>query len=410
MRLRLTSLFILLLASQLYGGFFSDLFESLTHQNRASEDVRVQEEPRQIERQEPVIQPQKVFEEDDTSSEADENEHTTSQRQLFLQYETYPKRLYLNQHFVIGLKAIVVANHIKKFQTHFLGGEGIKIINPNPQWKQIDDHTYQTKIYFKAINRQAKLPTIKVIAGNDENRYQEKIAPKPIKLIALKENPLFSHVIANDLQILSHKEKRYDNQSILVLMEINATLSNLEDFHLTSVQREALDDFEEHLTYQKVYYVSVVPRYQKIFKFKYFNLHTNRFHKVSFPIILEDATLSTQLGLNPKKSKFFLYKVIALLLLALFFALLYWRYKNFLFLILALLILGYTVVTKIFTPHITIPKGVNIRILPTHNSTVFFKTAKPLEAKVLLHKEGYRKIILPSGKIGWIKDDDLTKN
>ncbi len=410
MRLRLASLLVVLLASQLYGGFFSDLFESLTQQNRASENVRVQEEPRQIEHQDPTQHAPKVFDDETPSSEIHDSDHTTTQRQIFLQYESYPKRIYLNQHFVIRLKAIIVTDQIKKFQTHFLNGEGIKIINPNSKWKRIDAHTYRSEIYLKALKPKATLPTIEVVASNNNEQFHEKIAPQAVKLIALKENPLFSHIIANDLQVISHKEKRYDNQSILVLMEINATLSNLEDFHLSYVEREALDAFEEHLSYQKVYYVAVVPRYQKIFKFKYFNHRTNRFHKVSFPIILEDATLSTQLGLNPKKSKFFIYKVIALLLASLFFGLLYWRYRNLLFLILALLILGYTFVTKIFTPHITIPKGINIRILPTHNSTVFFKTSKPVDAKILLHKEGYRKILLPSGKIGWIKDDDLTKN
>ena len=255
------------------------------------------------------------------------------------------------------------------------------------------------------------MPSIRVVAINNKlKKYTKDIQSKAINIIKLKQNPLFNNVIANKLDITSHKEKRYDDKSILVLMEINATNSNLEDFHLSFAKREALDSFEEHLSWQKVYYVCVIPKYQKEFKFKYFNALNGKFVRVSFPVILADATLSTQLGLDPKKSKFFLYKVIAMLFVALLFILIYIRYKSYFALTIGIAIMLYVVFTKLITSTITINKDINIRILPTQNSTIFFKTPKKIDAKVILKKRGYTKVLLPNGKIGWIKDDELKKD
>jgi hypothetical protein len=159
-----------------------------------------------------------------------------------------------------------------------------------------------------------------------------------------------------------------------------------------------------------MYYVSVIPNYQKEYKFKYFNLKSNSVNKVSFPIILADATLSTQIGLNPQKSKFFLYKIIAYFALSLIFLLLFLKYRHKLLLFISALIAFYILYTKLLSGSLTLDEGVNIRILPTENSTVFFKTSQEIDAKILLKKDGYTKLLLPNGKIGWIKDDDLSKN
>jgi len=411
MRAFIVSLVFIIFSNSLEANFFSDLFEAIGNKNRQSEDVRVQVEPKDR-MDDAIFEEKSIFpsNDDEPYDDSEDRGSYSHEKVIYLSYLQYPKRVYLKQHFVISLKSIIIDDKIDKIKTKFIGGHNYKIINPNPSWKRVDKKSYQCDLYFKLLSLDAKLPKIQIVAINHKKRYKESINPKDFKLIELKQNDLFSQVIAKDLKVISHKEKRYDDKSILVLMELNGTLSNLEDFHLPFVKKEALDSFEEHLINQSVYYVCIVPNYQKEFKFKYFDLDSNRFTKISFPIIMTDLTLSTQLGLNPKKSKLYIYELIALFGLSLILFLIFLKNRSKLALFFSLAIALFTLFTKVFTPTLTLPKGIKIRILPTHNSTVFFKTPSNIEVKVLLKKEGYSKILLPGGKIGWIADDDLQKN
>jgi len=413
-----TLLLLIFFYSNLNAGFLSDLFNAITNQNRDSERVNqevINSDKKSSEDQFSIdkdanTQNEKVFN-NDQEVYLDDQDLKLKEKKIYLKYTNYPKRVYINQHFEITLKSIIIDDNLKSIKTFFINGKNFKVINPKPKFKKIDQNSYEAKIYFKITSKDAILPSIRVVAINNKlKKYTKDIQSKAINIIKLKQNPLFNNVIANKLDITNHKEKRYDDKSILVLMEINATNSNLEDFHLSFAKREALDSFEEHLSWQKVYYVCVIPKYQKEFKFKYFNALNGKFVRVSFPVILADATLSTQLGLDPKKSKFFLYKVIAMLFVALLFILMYIRYKSYFALTIGIAIMLYVVFTKLITSTITINKDINIRILPTQNSTIFFKTPKKIDAKVILKKRGYTKVLLPNGKIGWIKDDELKKD
>jgi hypothetical protein len=409
MKILLKLLILTTLVTSLQAGFFSDLFESITKSNKASEDVRVDEEEYSVDDFQ-NIEEEKVFSSDEDDSFEDPTTYI-KEKKIFLSYLKYPKRLYINQHFIVELKAVVIEDELKSLTTLFVNGKDFKVINPTSAWRKVDDKSYINRFYFKLTSKDSKIPTIRVVSTNANNKkYKEDIAPPAIKLIKLKDSEFFSGIIAKDLKVISHKEKRYDDKSNLVLMEVNATMSNLEDFHLSFALREALDSLKDNLDYQSMYYVSVVPNYQKEFKFKYFNLKSNSVNKVSFPIILADATLSTQIGLNPQKSKFFLYKIIAYFAISFIFLLLYLKYRHISLLFISALIAFFILYTKLLSGSLTLDKGVNIRILPTNNSTVFFKTSKKIDAKILLKKDGYTKLLLPNGKIGWIKDDDLSKN
>ena len=412
-----TLLLLIFFYSNLNAGFLSDLFNALTNQNRASEDINKNEKQISIDDQKDKEidksyekSDERVFG-DDKELYIDESDLNLKEKKIYLSYISYPKRVYLNQHFHIKLKSIILDDDIKSIKTYFINGKDFKVINPKPEFKKIDKNSYEADIYFKLTSTDAILPSIKVVAINSSSKsYQKDIKNRVVNIIKLKENTLFNNVIADSLDILSHKEKRYDDKSILVLMEINATNSNLEDFHLPFVKREALDSFEDHLSWQKVYYVSVIPKYEKEFKFKYFNNLSSKFVRISFPVVLADATLSTQLGLDPKKSKFFLYKVIALFSLALILIAIFIRYKSYVALVFGVALIIYVIFTKLITSSVTVVKNTNIRILPTKNSTIFFKTPEDIKAKVIIRKRGYTKVLLPNGKIGWIKNDELKKD
>ena len=401
---KLFSLLFLLLLNQAEAGFFSDLFDT------AEETKERQFESVEEDFDTPImIEEEKVFS-DENFDDATAEEVVRS-KTIFLSYLKNPKKVYINQHFPLEIKAVLTAQNIKSIGTEFIGGKNFQVLNDTAPWKQVGEKTYVVRYRLKLTSVDAVLPHIRVVSKNKRGKKSaETLKAYPQKHIALKANELFSNVLAKKFNLITHHEKKYDDKSIIVLLEMNATGANLEDFHLPFASRQGIDTIKEEGDSQNIFYFAVLPKYQKELKFKYFNLNTNKFNRISFPIILGDSSISTQTNLNPQKSKYFFYKVIALLSLAFILLLLYMRYKKGYLLFFALIIAVYTIYTKLITNNLSIDSGVLIRILPTNNSTIFFKTTKAMEVKVLLKKNGYTKVLLPNTKIGWIKDADLAKN
>ena len=407
-------LFLTLLLSHAEAGFFSDLFE-VDDEKKEKQFKEVEEEVISADdyynsSQEPEFMEEKVFSED-SFDEIEEDTSFIESKNIFLSYLQKPKKVYVNQHFTIMIKAVLTSENIKSISSTFVGGKDYKILNEDAPWKQIGDKSYSTSYTIKLSSLKASLPHIKVTSINTKGKKSHEILKAYAqKLIALKESALFSNVLANNFTLISHNEKKYDDKSNIILLEINATHANLEDFILPFATRQGIDSLVKTDGGQNIYYFAILPNYQKELKFKYFNLSSNKFNRISFPIVVSDNSISTQTDLNPQKSKYFFYKVIVLLSLALLFLLLYIKYKKGYLLFLALILSIYTIYTKLLSNNLTLKKDVIIRILPTENSTIFFKTAQDMEVKVLLKKNAYTKILLPNTKIGWIKDADLSKN
>ena len=419
MRYTLLVLALFALSSPLEAGFISDLFDAISGKKESSTTIEIEPEPQSQPREDSY--PEKTFYEDESgdifsnsdlqTQEEPIDEGLIAQKEIFLQYLSYPKRVYVNEHFYIDIKAIITKPDLKSIATSFVGGKRYKILNPNATWQKIENKIYQNRYYFKLLDKSASLPHLTITATNqNQDRSQETIEAKPINIIELKSDEYFCNVIASKFEILSHHEKRYDEKQNIVLLEINASMSNLEDMHLGYANREALDKFEDRLDSQSIYYVAIIPNYLKEFKFKYFNQTQNQFVRVKFPIIIADQSISTQTNLNPKKSKYYTYKIAILFAIALVLFLIFLRYRSILALLLALGLLIWTVYTKVLTQSVVLKEGTKIRILPVENSTIFYKNAQVVKVKVLHKKRGYLKVILPNQKIGWVKEDDIAKN
>jgi hypothetical protein len=414
-RLFSLTLLLSLVLSQLQAGFFSDLFkqaeDTKERQFETVEEEVISADEYYDKREEPeFIEEEKVFS-DTNVEEYTEEENFIKSKNIFLSYVEKPKKVYINQHFTLTIKAVVTTDQIKSISTQFVGGNSYKVLNSGDAWREVDEKSYVNSYTFKLTSAKASLPDIKVVVTDIRGAKSVEILKAfAQKIVVLKEDELFSHVLAREFHLLSHHEKRYDEKSNIILLEINATDANLEDFQLSYALREGIDSIKEQRNHQRIFYFAVVPNYQKELKFKYFNLNTNKFNRISFPIVVADSSVSTQTDLNPQKSRYFFYKIIILLSIALILLLSYMRYKKSYLLFLALIIAIYTIYTKLLTNNLVLAKDIAIRILPTENSTIFFKTGRPMEVKVLLKKNGYTKVLLPNTKIGWIKDADISKN
>ncbi len=411
-KLLFSSLLLLFFLSHAEANFFTDLF-NMADEKKDTQFKEVEEEGSTIEEYydsaiEPQATQEKVFSDDMGSDKTEEDLSFIKSKNIFLSYTKAPKKVYINQHFIITIKAIITAPDIKSIATRFLGGNAYQILNPNAQWKKIGDKSYQNSYILKFTSAKSSLPNIRVSARSARGEKSSEILQAYAqKRIALKKSDYFCLVLAKDFTLLSHHEKQYDDKHTIISLEINATEANLEDFTLPFALRQGIDTIKQKHNTTYIYYFAILPSYQKELKFKYFNLNSNKFNRISFPIVVSDNSISTQTNLNPQKSKYFFYKVIALLSLALLFILLYTKYKKGYLLFFAMVIAIYTIYTKLISNNLTLHKDMLIRILPTQNSTIFLKTASDMEVKVLLKKNGYTKVLLPNTKIGWIKDDDL---
>lgn len=422
-----TLLLLLVFTLTSHASFFGDLFgttpqpdHQIVHEDAviiedeevisADEYMDSIEEPTNIEVFSSPNESSQAFDENELYVDDEDEDSFIKAETIFLSYSQKLEKIYLSQHATINVKAIITNEKLTDIHTSFINGKNVEILNKDRPWQKISDTSYENSYIVKLFSTSAKLPDIKISASSKEGKVRHKTleAYKP-KIVALREDKAFCLVLSEDFTLNNHHEKKYDEKSNIVLLEINASKANLEDFHIPYAIRDGIDEIKNTGDVQSIYYFAIIPNDIKLFKFKYFDLISNKYHIVSFPIVLLDSSVSTQTDLNPQKSKYALYKAVALIVLGLIIFLFYLRYKKHYLLLFSLIVFAYVLYTQIPISKLKLQEGMALRILPTKNSTIFYKTEAPIEADILLKKDGYIKVLLPNKKIGWI-DEDLTKN
>jgi len=330
------------------------------------------------------------------------------EQNLFLTLLDAPKKVILSQRVPITIKATITREDIEKFDLSIKEDKNFKIIYKKEPWIKLNQNSYKKTIYIKYLSTTPKDLTIKV-TSKFKNRLKNsaKIRVKKPKVVVLKGDEFFSKVIAKKLEVLSHSEKRYDDTHNIVLMEINATLSNLEDFSLGYAKKSGVDEYIDKGKLQKAYTYAIVDYKDKNFKFKYFDLISNHYKMINFDIRLKDQTLSTQTELNPQKNRYKQYKTIVLLSVLFVLLLIFLKKRSIGLALFMAILLVYTAYINIPFKKITLKKGVGLKILPTQNSTVFYIVPKDTKVVVAYENKKYYKVILPDGKhVGWVKKDD----
>ena len=444
--MKLTISFLILFSLNLHAGFFGDLFNSSSPKHA---DIQITQEDAILDEEvvfeEDIVEKENVpFEEEvisaddyidsveepielevfssdiDDGNAFDENEVYIDEdgeenpfvksQSIFLSYIDNPEKIYLSQHATIKLKAVITQENVAAIKTSFLNYKNITVLNTDKPWVKISENSYENSYIIKALSTDIVMPDFKIVTtllnGKKLNETLKAFTPK---VVALREDKEFCLVLSDDLTLLSHHEKKYDEKSNIVLLEISATGSNLEDFHIPYAIRDGIDNIEYKDLSQSIYYFAIISNDVKVFKFKYFDLKSNKYNIVSFPVILKDSSVSTQSDLNPEESRFTLYKAIALLILAFIIFLFYLKSKKLYLLILSIIVLALLFYIRMPISKIILHKNVKLRILPTKNSTIFYVTDEKIKADMLLKKNGYIKVLLPNKKIGWI-DEDITKN
>jgi len=330
-------------------------------------------------------------------------------KDIYIDYLSYPKRVFTKQKFEVVLKATILIDQSKydKIITTFEGEDNIEIPEVTPVWNKEKDNIFISNILFKSKDKQFTLPNI-TIALIKENTIVDFISIKSPKIkfekIAVNQK-LFSHIIASNLEINTVKTKQYTNSMLLSTINIEATNSNLEDMRLNEFDDQGIKSLSDAQPHQNIYYFVMIPSHKKEIRFTYYNTILKDFIMITLPITLDDELVSTQTDLNPYNSSILIYKQISVLLfLIITIALFIFTKKNrYLFIMVILIsIIGYLFIPNKKT---IIQAGTKIYILPTKYSTVYKVLENKKLVEIINKKDKYVKVLFKNENIGWIKDD-----
>ncbi len=347
----------------------------------------------------------------DTNATTDINNTVQKKQTIFLSYENIPDKVFVNQIFSIKVKAIITVNDFDKIKNRISLTNGMKVVNAKENWKWYNDEIFYKTFYLKALDKNATMPQMYFELYKDGNITNSQKFPKlKLNIINLNTDKYFSHVIADSLIVLKSKTTSFDEKNLIIVLEIEAKNSNLKDFKLSWVKRDGIDSKFDNTPIYKIYYYAIIPKYTQKFIFTYFNTKTNAFIKKQIKIVVDNDAVSTQSDLNPKDGTFVIYKNISFGLIFLFLLYIFIKRRRLIYLLFLILLVAYYFIDTNPLNSIKIPTNTKVQILPTRNSTIFYITPRVLYVQKIMTRENYIKIILPNGKIGWIKDQNASNN
>ncbi|AXK48175.1 hypothetical protein CRU87_01280 [Aliarcobacter trophiarum LMG 25534] len=334
-------------------------------------------------------------------------------KNLYLSYTKIPTNIYKNQKFEIKIEAMITTSKFTNINTKFLNYSNIEVLNPNSSWKKISEDKYENRYYFKVKSTNFTLPLFEVNLFNSNELIDQSI----LESLQIKHSNIgkiddrYSNIVAENIILKAFKTKQYNNDNALTIIDLDAINSNLSDFKLKNVEEQGLSSIKEWENIENMVYYFVTPIFQKNLIFTYFNTSTNSFKEIKVPLILQNELVSTQTDLNPNDSTFEKYKKIAAIIVFVIFLLIYIWKRWRIVLILTIISLVVAVLYNLPNKKGVIKTNSYIYILPTKNSTIFFKTEKDERVEALEKRENFVKILgVDSDFIGWVKEDSFEEN
>ncbi len=347
------------------------------------------------------------------SAYLDENstQEKEQKQNIFLSYIDTPGKIFVGQQFSVKVKSIVATQNFDEIKNRVIPKSNIEVLNIDENWTKKNDSIYEKTFYLRAKENNATFPQIFFELYKDGNLTSTQEFPNlPLRIINLHTDRYFCNVIANWLDILKVKTTKFDESSLMVVLEVVAKNANLKDFKLSYITRGGIDSFVDNFPISRIYYYAIVPNHTDKITFKYFNIKQNRFIKKTVDLVLSDEEISTQSDLNPQDSSFNLYKNITYGVLAVLLLLIYFKRRRVVYLLFFIVLIALFVSGINPLRNIKIAQNSKVYILPIKNSTIFYVTPEIIRAQKLNSRKNYIKVILPNGQIGWVKDKDVINN
>ena len=333
-------------------------------------------------------------------------------KELYLEYSSFPQRVFTGQKFEIQLKALILKNNdtYDKIVTTFTRENNIEILTKDIVWTKNKASEYVTTISYKVYEDDFILPKITLALSQNEEIVDFITVKSPeIKYEKIAVNQkLFSKVIAKNLEIFTVKTKQYTNNILHTTINLKATNGNLEDFILNAYgEDQGINSLNDMYPIQNLYYYVMIPSHIKQIKFTYYNIDSKDFVTMTIPIILDEELVSTQTELNPYNSSILVYKQVLSGAFLFLFILLFIFKRNNIYLVFITLCI--TILAYLFIPNkkILIKENIKVYILPSNNSTIFKSLPTKEIVEIVNENEDFIKVLFNNQSIGWIKKNDI---
>jgi hypothetical protein len=334
-------------------------------------------------------------------------------KNLYLSYKKIPNQVYKNQKIEIIVKALITTDNFDSLSTSFSNSSNVTILNANSTWRKVSNDTYENSYYFKAKSSNFRLPNINVkLQVNGSVLDESELSSPSIRYSDIGTGDTrFSGVMADKFILKAYKTKQYNNKEALTIIDIDAQNSNLEDFKLQGITEQGVSAIKEEDGKQNLVFYFVTPIYEKKVVFTYYNLATRSFKDIKIPLILQNELVSTQTDLNPNDSTFERYKKIFAIVVFALFLILFVIKRNKILMIFTVLTFIIALLYNLPNSKGIVKKDSYVYILPTKNSTIFFKVDNDQKVEILQRRNGFIKVLGQDNDfIGWIKEESFGTN
>ena len=319
-------------------------------------------------------------------------------------YSYMPKKVYDNQLFAVTIISAGESATVKP-QFTFDTLSKTQPLFKRPLVVQNGPDSFYT-FYFKASNVDIRIPRLFISSQDGESSLE----PKTVFIKTLKQREDFCQVLAADMKIKNSQVSNYDEKNHIVTLSIEAFEANLEDMELKNVQESGVDSLTRKNAKVEAEYYVVLPVEEKLLKFTYFNTIKKQYVFLEVPVVVADASVTTQSDLNPKDDSFEKLKKYTFMFLVGFFLFMFLLKRDFFYLVFG--VVSLITLLTFYIPHkrICVKQGASLYILPTQTSTISTRIDQKIDTMLLGERKGFKKVEYKEGIIGWIKNEDLCDN
>ena len=166
------------------------------------------------------------------------------EKDLYLTYEQFPEKLYINQLFSISTKVVNANQELDELWRELASFDGLKVLQADPISVKEEYTTYDT-FFFKVTKALVKTPDIfyKLLRNTTDTIKPKKLAGKFINTVQLQYDDEYCHILARSFEVKNHKTTHYDNTNNIIVFSVIAQEANIEDFNLTHASYQGFESY-----------------------------------------------------------------------------------------------------------------------------------------------------------------------
>lgn len=315
---------------------------------------------------------------------------------------------------IIGINYnVTILENSKIKSIGFIGiNDSVSIKNESSSWIDKGDGILENTFYFKIKSKNFFIPTLEIIVDNNGEEYRiysDNLKGNAIPLV--KNN--YSGVIANNLILRDHNISSYDDANNIIILDLEAIYSNLEDFKLKNISKQGFKNLSFSDDKSSAIYYAILPKNIMKLKFDYFNLESQQYKTIDIENIISNngIVIIDEKANNKNYTLIFKNIVICIIifsiLISLFFKKIPFKIKLSGLIIAIALIIYLYVSINVKKEGILNAKS-HIRILPIiDNSTILEKVNVDTKVTILNSYNDYYKILTSNNKVGWVKKSEV---